>query len=637
MVSRCYETETRPITFDEIWEVTRSGGHGLKEKITQIRSRYEMEKDITGGDALKAKKAVADLKQELPGFLPSGAFSKRESTALVHYSGLLCADLDSLGERIQPVKEILKNLPFVRAIALSPSGDGLKVFFNVINDPARHEDSFRSIKENMLGLDIEIDEKCKDPCRICFFTYDPDLWLREENNEILLPADPLPRAKPVLTSADVNSTVREQIAFRLLGELRPAPEKGGFFVNCPGFGFHTNKSGDKHTILYLDTVPTLSCQHDSCSHVVEAFNKVLRSEIGKAEFAPSDNGERPARLKVKAEPDESLSKQWADALVTSTVTITTLHGLTLRPRKPLLGKDPAWFCEGDLGIIFGPRGVAKTFFGAAISQALSTGGMIGEWKTPSPVKVLYVDAEMPADMMRTRFEALAAVNDNIELLNHELLFDRTNMTMNLTRPEFQKAVMEYCVKGEHKVVILDNLSTLGIGMKENDSSDWDLINPWLLDMRRRQISVIILHHAGRSGEMRGTSRREDNVFWIISLRDRRKEEETTKGAKFVSTFSKPSRNTPEVIPDYEWHFTPDETTGLITIHWKRAHSLHSFLEILRGGVVKPTEIARVMNLPDYTISRLAHKAQKLGWMEKRARGEYELTTAGEIAIDEEEV
>ncbi len=38
--------------------------------------------------------------------------------------------------------------------------------------------------------------------------------------------------------------------------------------------------------------------------------------------------------------------------------------------------------------------------------------------------------------------------------------------------------------------------------------------PWLLDLRRRKIAVVIVHHAGRSGEMRGTSKREDNVFWI---------------------------------------------------------------------------------------------------------------------------
>ena len=148
MVKRCHETDTHPISFEEVWQVTKTGEHGLKEKIVRIRNRYESEKDITG-DITKAKKSVSDLKMDLPGFLPSGTFSKRENGALMEYSGILCADLDSLGERLNEVREILKTLPFVRAVKLSPSGDGLKVFINVINDPLRHEDSFRSIQQNI--------------------------------------------------------------------------------------------------------------------------------------------------------------------------------------------------------------------------------------------------------------------------------------------------------------------------------------------------------------------------------------------------------------------------------------------------------------------------------------------------------
>src|SRR5262245_39280086 len=170
MVRRCNETETHPISFDEIWDAVKTGKHGLKDKITQIRNRYEAEKDITG-DAQKAKKAIADLKMGLPGLLPSGTFSKRSNEALVEHSGILCADLDTLGDKLPFVRDCLKEYPFVRAIALSPSGDGLKVFFNILNDPSRHEDSFRAIKEFMHGeTGLEIDEKCKDPARICFFT-----------------------------------------------------------------------------------------------------------------------------------------------------------------------------------------------------------------------------------------------------------------------------------------------------------------------------------------------------------------------------------------------------------------------------------------------------------------------------------
>ena len=220
MVKRCHETETHPISFDEIWSVTRSGDHDLKQRITQIRNNYEAEKEIFGGDAKKARKAVADLKLQLPGFLPSGSFSKRDNGSLVEYSGILCADLDSLGSDLEKIRELFKSCHFVRAVALSPSGDGLKVFFNVINDSARHEDSFRAIQRFVRDwTGFEIDEKCKDPARICFFTYDPELWVRSEQNEIIEPeASQASQAsqQPRVTSTDFRSqtdlVTREVIA-----------------------------------------------------------------------------------------------------------------------------------------------------------------------------------------------------------------------------------------------------------------------------------------------------------------------------------------------------------------------------------------------------------------------------------------
>ena len=629
MVKRCHQTETHPITFEEIWSVTRSGEHGLKEKIVQIRNRYEAEKDITGNTD-KAKKAIADLKLELPGFLPSGTFSKRDSGSLVEYSGVLCADMDSLGDRLPGIKELMKSLPFVRAVALSPSGDGLKVFFNVINDSLRHEDSFRAIRDNVRDLGIEIDEKCKDPCRICFFTYDPDLWLRADGNEIIPPADPLPRGKPVNvlppTSADVrNGQSREQIAFNLLGELRPAPEKGGFFVDCPGVTFHTAKSAEKHTILFLENVPTLFCQHQSCSHVVEGFNKVLRSEIGKAEFKPetprgafatfSGNGEIPVE-------EAKVVDEWAEALGKSFVSSRELEGLTIVPRKKIMSD---WFREGDLGYIFGFRGVAKTWFALGLSTALSTGGKIGEWQANGEFQVAYLDSEMPAEDIRSRVIGLGLnANDNFHLLNHELLFERTGKVVNVNNLTIQKAITRYCVENKIQVFVVDNLSTAAYGMRENEADSWEQMNRWLLELRREKISVVIIHHAGRAGNMRGTGKREDAAFWVIQLDDAKKDSDDRNGARFISRFTKSSRNTQLDVPSYEWHFLTDFATNEVHITCKLSEGLAVFHAVIDSGVTKPSEIAKVMGIQDYQVSRFAKKAIDQGWLERASRGEYRL-------------
>ena len=106
---------------------------------------------------------------------------------------------------------------------------------------------------------------------------------------------------------------------------------------------------------------------------------------------------------VNAEIVPESEKSWADALNKAIVTSNELHRLKLIPRKKLLGD---WFCEGDLGFVFAFRGTGKTWFALGVAWALSTGGKLGEWEAHEKVKVLYVDGEMPPDLMRNRFEGL---------------------------------------------------------------------------------------------------------------------------------------------------------------------------------------------------------------------------------------
>jgi hypothetical protein len=73
--------------------------------------------------------------------------------------------------------------------------------------------------------------------------------------------------------------------------------------------------------------------------------------------------------------------------------------------------------------------------------------------------------------------------------------------------------------------------------------------------------VIVVHHAGRNGEMRGTSRREDAAFWVIKLEDRlgsHAGQGAGRGAHFVSLFTKPSRNGDGRA--YEWEFIENKPT-----------------------------------------------------------------------------
>ena len=283
------------------------------------------------------------------------------------------------------------------------------------------------------------------------------------------------------------------------------------------------------------------------------------------------------------------------------------------------------------GFIFAFRGTGKTWLALAMAQALSTGGKLGDWQAPAPVKVLYVDGEMPPDQMRDRCKGLEASNDNLQFLNHEILFERTGKVLNIADAEVQRAITAHCVSTSVKVVILDNLSSLACGMKENEADSWELVNPWLLDLRRRKIAVVIVHHAGRSGEMRGTSKREDNVFWIIALDDARNNADDKRGARFVSRFTKPSRNTQEEIPPLEWHLVTDNATGKVSISYKETQTLEVFMQLIRDGVTDCAEIAQEMKVSKGTISKWAKKMMDAGRLKKTNRKRYELNDDAEAS------
>ena len=125
----------------------------------------------------------------------------------------------------------------------------------------------------------------------------------------------------------------------------------------------------------------------------------------------------------------------------------------------------------------------------------------------------------------------------------------------------------------------------------------------MLELRRRKITVIMVHHAGREGFMRGHSNREDAASWIIELRDAK--DEGQDGARFISHFAKPSRNTGETIPDLLWHFTTDADAARTDIHCERAEEseYEAMLRHIADGVDSNNDLAEMMGKPKGTISK----------------------------------
>jgi putative DNA primase/helicase len=68
------------------------------------------------------------------------------------------------------------------------------------------------------------------------------------------------------------------------------------------------------------------------------------------------------------------------------------------------------------------------------------------------------------------------------------------------------------------LIIFDSLSTLVRSGVENEAESWAPIQDWLMALRWSGRSVLLVHHEGRSGKPRGTSKREDVLDTMIGLR-----------------------------------------------------------------------------------------------------------------------
>lgn len=178
------------------------------------------------------------------------------------------------------------------------------------------------------------------------------------------------------------------------------------------------------------------------------------------------------------------------------------------PKRPFMLKP--WLTATGLAMIDAPAGQGKTWLALSIGYAAASGRTLLGWPVEQRAKVLYVDGELPGELLQTRLRMLGAPlpESDFVVLSRSQFEMRGAMMPDLGDEQGREFLDAEIERLEIDLVILDSVSTLVRSGIDNDVESWRAIQDWSLTHRANGRAVIYLHHHGRSGNPRGTSARE---------------------------------------------------------------------------------------------------------------------------------
>jgi hypothetical protein len=256
-------------------------------------------------------------------------------------------------------------------------------------------------------------------------------------------------------------------------------------------------------------------------------------------------------------------------------------------------------------LIYGPRGLGKTFVAMGIARAVASGGSFLGWKARRPHRVLYIDGEMAVDEMKQRLLLFGPPPPLLDLMVSGL---HRGTALDLANREGILDLVHHW--GNPELVVLDNLSSLA-GLRRGNPDRWHELQRFLITERKLGRAMLLVHHANKKGGQRGTSQREDALDLVMALR-RPHDYRPREGARFEIHFEKARSLYGAETDPIEARLTSDGR-GTARWHWKPARSaeIDSVATLLKSGLTG-TQIARELSIPRARAYRLRARAIRMG-------------------------
>jgi putative DNA primase/helicase len=288
--------------------------------------------------------------------------------------------------------------------------------------------------------------------------------------------------------------------------------------------------------------------------------------------------------------------------------------LELPPRELIL--DPILPQKG-LMLLHAYRGIGKTHLALGIGYCASTSGRMLGWSAPKPRRVLYLDGEMPAEAMQARLAVMIAGADNqppdpsyFRLLSADL---SEGGLPDLGSDAGQSEIDAAIARAGAELVIVDNCSTLIRSGKENEGDSWLPVQSWALAHRRAGRSIVFVHHDGKGGQQRGTSRREDVLDTVIGLR-RPDDYRSDQGARFEIVFEKARGFYGDGAQSFEAKYETRDKAAFWTRTELTDAELKRVADAIREGM-SVREAADELGMSKSKVGRLRDQARQKGMLD----------------------
>jgi hypothetical protein len=275
--------------------------------------------------------------------------------------------------------------------------------------------------------------------------------------------------------------------------------------------------------------------------------------------------------------------------------------LSIPPRKKHWGP---YIQSNQTGMIYGERGGGKTWEAMGLAISIATCAEFLGNKPKNARRVNYLDGEMDLvtfqKRMRQICESLGVEPPaNLKVFTPESF---TDLLPSINTPEGQKLI-DKMIGTDWDVLFVDNYSAWSSDGRETAEA-WAPFMRWMLGHKRAGRTVIVIHHSGKAGKQRGSSKHEDALDWSINLLPDK--QGLKDGALRFSLVWEKAR-----------HLASDQITPIAvtmqrgedgTLVWNHQHGTHKDPKMVKAEKLKAegasnTEIAQKLDVDRTTVGR----------------------------------